>query len=277
MDRNITICATDLAVITGHNPYKTKDEIILKYWKRNFKSDYLEFLENLKNQKVELKKEETNYETIKRIVIDNNLNIGQNLSKCLKSENINELNKNKDLILKTIESKLNGKSKDEFKKSFNSFTNTNFGIKYENKGVQLYEKMTHNKVIKNTNFYKTELFQIPNEWNKLDTWLIGGKIDGLLLPENTIIEIKNRIKCLFYKLRDYEKVQCYSYMFLLESHKTELVEVLKQSDDNSINIIHIDFDETFWEEQIMFKLEEFINDFYNFLEDSNRKLELLKN
>ena len=51
MDRNISICATDLTIISGHNPYKTIDEIILKYWKRYFKSDYLECIENLKSKK----------------------------------------------------------------------------------------------------------------------------------------------------------------------------------------------------------------------------------
>ena len=38
MNRNITICATDLTVITGHNPYKDKDEIRLKFWKRYFRA-----------------------------------------------------------------------------------------------------------------------------------------------------------------------------------------------------------------------------------------------
>ena len=56
MDRNITICATDLTVITGHNPYKDKDELILKFWKKYYKSDYLEYVENLKKQNISLKK-----------------------------------------------------------------------------------------------------------------------------------------------------------------------------------------------------------------------------
>ena len=42
MSRNIFMCASDLAVITGHNPYKEKSEIILKYWKKHFKADYVE-------------------------------------------------------------------------------------------------------------------------------------------------------------------------------------------------------------------------------------------
>jgi len=276
MDRNITVCATDLAVITGHNPYKTKDEIILKYWKRHFKSSYDDCLERMKSKKIKLKKDETDYDTIKRIIKDNNITIGSELANCLKSNNVGELNKHKETILKSVDSKLNLKSKEEFKKSFNSFANTNFGVKNENKGIQLYESTTNNKVLKDTKFYKTELFQIQNEYDKVDTWLICGKIDGIMLPENTVIEIKNRVKNLFYTLRDYEKIQCYCYMFLLESNNTELVEVLKQHNNNDINIIKIAFDEEFWESQIMLKLEEFIADFYIFLEDPKRQINLLK-
>jgi len=276
MDRNISICATDLTIISGHNPYKTIDEIILKYWKRYFKSDYLECIENLKSKNIEIKKEESDYDTVKRIVKENNINIGYNLSKCFKSDNITELNKNKESVMKVIESKLSKEKNSEFTKSFNTITNTNFGIKYENKGIDLYEKEKKCNVLKITKYYKTDLFQIPNEYDKIDTWGIGGKIDGLILPENKVIEIKNRVKCLFHTLRNYEKVQCYVYMFLLESNNTDLVEVLKKPDDNSFNIINIKFDESFWEEQIMLKLEEFINDFYNFLEDSKRKINLLK-
>lgn len=273
MDRKIVVCATDLAVITGHNPYKEKDEIILKYWKRYFKGNYLEFIDYVNSQKKELKKEETDIETIKRISKENNLNI--NIYKCLQSKNVNELNENKEKIFKKIENKMSDNDKILFNKSFNTITNTNFGIKYENKGGILYEEKTNNKIIKDTTYYKKELFYIPNEFNEFDYWIIGGKIDGILLPENTIIEIKNRVNHLFYKLRNYEKVQCYTYMYLLDSLNTELIEVLKKPNDNSINIIKIPFNEHFWENEIMVKLEDFINDFYEFLEDNDRKTQLL--
>ena len=275
MDRNITICATDLTVITGHNPYKSIDEIILKFWKRYYKSDYLEFVESLNAKNIKMKKEETDFEVVTRISKENNVYLGNKLSQCFKSEDVSALNKNKESIIKSLESKLSGEKKEEFNKSLNSLTNTSFGIKYESKGGELYEEKTNNKIIKTSKYYKTELFQIPNEYDKLDTWGVGGKIDGILLPENIIVEIKNRVKNLFYKLRGYEKVQCFVYMFLLESNATDLVEVLKDKNDNSINIIRVDFNESFWEKEIMLRLEEFIRDFYIFLEDPKRKLKLL--
>lgn len=274
MNRNITICATDLTVITGHNPYKDIDDIILKLWKKHFKDDYLSFKDKLNKKKIEIKKEESDFQVVARLAKENNIYI--NFSKCLKSNNVSELNNIKQKVMEKVGNKMSGNTKKEFEKSFNSFTNTNFGIRYENKGADLYEKMNDCKIIKTNKYYKTELFMIPNEQRMNDIWNIGGKIDGILLPENKIIEIKNRVKCLFYRLRDYEKVQCYSYMFLLESCETDLVEVLKNPNDNSINIINIKFDENFWEKEIMVNLENFINDFYEFLENDKRKLNLLK-
>ena len=113
-----------------------------------------------------------------------------------------------------------------------------------------------------------------------DVWSIGGKIDGILLPENKIIEIKNRVNNLFYKLRNYEKVQCYVYMFLLESFETDLVEVLKKPNDNSINIINVPFDDQFWEKEIMYNPKclltismifwKMINEKYVFLKTMNK-------
>ena len=275
MNRNITICATDLTVITGHNPYKDLDEIRLKFWKRYFRDDYERVVNKLKNANVEMKREESDFDTIKRLAKENNLNI--NFSNCLKSDNVSELQKVKSQVMEKVGKTMNKEKKKEFEKSFNSFTNTNFGIKYENKAGDLYEKKTGCKIIKTNKYHKLELFIIPNEMRMNDIWSIGGKIDGILLPENKIIEIKNRVNNLFYKLRNYEKVQCYVYMFLLESFETDLIEVLKKPGDNSMNIINIKFDDKFWEKEIMYNLEVFINDFYDFLENDKRKISLLKN
>ena len=52
MSRNIFMCASDLAVITGHNPYKDKSEIILKYWKKHFKVDYIETKQYMKKNNI---------------------------------------------------------------------------------------------------------------------------------------------------------------------------------------------------------------------------------
>ena len=62
-------------------------------------------------------------------------------------------------------------------------------------------------------------------------WSIGGKVDGIAFEEDNskrILEIKNRVNKLFNVVRDYEKVQCYAYMYALDIPKYILLKFLNQ-------------------------------------------------
>lgn len=279
MSKKIFICASDLAVITGHNPYKSKDDIILKYWKKHYKTDYLECVNNLKNSNVPLKIEETNFECIKRLSKKYDIDIQRDLSKCLNTKNIEELNTNREVILNKIKDKIpnNSKEKDELEDSINRVANTNFGVKFENKGIELYVSKTSNRVEIDRRYHTKELFHI--EYNdEIDVWFLGGKVDGIVYNSDnsvSVLEIKNRVKGLFNTLRDYEKVQCYAYMYLLDLNNTHLAETLKSSKNKKMNILNVDFETDFWENSIENKIEEFVDDFYNFLDNPLRKNELL--
>ena len=61
---------------------------------------------------------------------------------------------------------------------------------------------------------------------------------------------------------------------LLGINKTHLVETLKSQENRKINIIQVDFEEKYWE-FILEKTMEFIEDFYNFINDKKRKIKLL--
>ena len=279
MPKNIFMCASDLAVITGDNPYKDIEEIILKYWKKHYKNNYLNCVENIEKSNKQIKKEETHYETINRISKENNINIQGELSKCLKTNTIDDLNKNKNIIFEKTLNKLNENQKKEFTDSINRATNTNFGIKFENKGVEMYESLTNNKVIFDRKYHKKELFHIEYD-DDIDVWSLGGKIDGISnnITNNTtkILEIKNRVNKLFKCVRNYEKVQCYAYMFLLDIPVIDLAETLK-SNQSLMNINTINFDDDYWDNHIETKIEVFVDDFYNFLEDPERQYRLLVN
>ena len=62
----------------------------------------------------------------------------------------------------------------------------------------------------------------------------------------TIIEVKNRMYKLFNKLREYEKIQSYVYMFLLNSKNAKLVETYMINTATDVGIIDIEFDEIYW-------------------------------
>ena len=283
MSRNIFICASDLAVITGHNPYKEKCEIILKYWKKHFKMDYLNTKEFMKNNKIGEKIEETHMECLERIAKENNLNVAdvkKGLYKCLDSKNTESLQNDKEKLISDVLKKLPEKQKTEFKESVNHITNTQFGIRYENNGVEIYKNLTGNLVEKSSKYHKEELFIIDNEIdNSMDIWSIGGKVDGIAFEEDNskrILEIKNRVNKLFNVVRDYEKVQCYAYMYALDIPKIHLAEILKSRRNNNMNIFDIQFDENFWQKEILDNISNFVDDFYDFVKDPKRKIELLK-
>jgi hypothetical protein len=283
MSRNIFMCASDLSVITGHNPYKDKSEITLKYWKKHFKADYVETKLYMKNNKISEKIEETYMECIERISRENNIDIKSvktDLYKCLDTKNTENLQKEKDQLIKKVLDRLPQKHKEEFKESVNHITNTQFGIRFENNGVEIYQQKTGNSVEKCGKYHKEELFIIDNEIDGvMDIWTVGGKVDGIAIDKEgnkIILEIKNRVNRLFNTIRDYEKIQCYAYMYTLDINSIHLAEILKSRKTNDMNIFEINFDEDFWQKEIVDNISLFVDDFYEFLNDKKRKIALLK-
>ena len=97
----------------------------------------------------------------------------------------------------------------------------------------------NNKVIFDRKYHKKELFHIEYD-DDIDVWSLGGKIDGIStnINNNTtkILEIKNRVNKLFKCVRNYEKVQCYAYMFLLDIPVIDLAETLKSPRFDSVEV-----------------------------------------
>ena len=95
--------------------------------------------------------------------------------------------------------------------------------------------------------------------------IMGGRVDGVTLDSggniNKVIEVKNRTARLFYTLRDYEKVQTLIYMKLFNLENLDLIEILRKDSKVESNIINIDFDNQFWEEQILERIKIYIADF----------------
>ena len=51
------------------------------------------------------------------------------------------------------------------------------------------------------------------------------RLKKIILKE--FLKLKNRVNKLFNVVRDYEKVQCYAYMYALDIPKIHLAEILK--------------------------------------------------
>lgn len=255
---------SDIAIITGDNTFKSKNDYLIDYWKKNFKSDFEKY------KKLTQFSKETDIETISNIALKNKIDISQELQKCTKSTNVNDLSSIKKNILNKLDN-LSENDKKDITKSITNVTNTKFGIKNEDDITKLYESISGNTIIKDNKYHKIKIHD--TEQYKV---FIGGKIDGINHDRTFIIEVKNRIHKLFYTLKNYEKVQIMCYMYLFSCKKGHLVEAYKTKEAPLINIIEVDYDEIYMNE-ILNKIISFATFFCDFITDHDAKINILTN
>lgn len=237
---NIYLNISDLAIITGDNKFKSIDEftqiLIKKY-----------FPEKLVGNGADI--EPDNLKKLVKGCVANGIDISTELKNISDAKNVKELTEHKKILNDKMNSISDDKIKKEMKKCVDNVSNTTFGTNNEDDVLKICEKMFDRKIIKD-NFYKRVCIYEDKE-NGIK-WFIGGRIDGI--DENgSIYEIKNRIHKLFYDLREYEKVQLMSYLYLFGCNKGYLVECLKNN-NNALNIIEVNYDNNYFDKHIMDKL-----------------------
>lgn len=260
---NVLINISEIAIITGDNPFKTRREFFIDFWRKNAKADYQKY-----SSMTEFVKE-TDMDVIHKIAKANNIDLGADLANCAASRNTTDLNSIKTEILKKID-KLDPVQKAEISASIKNVTNTKFGIKNEYDVAILYNKLTGLTIVKDNKYRKIELARCDDM-----IFSLGGKIDGICAENGCIIEIKNRINRIFYELRGYEKVQIMCYLFLHSAEKGQLVEALKKKDGTDINVIDVEYDHIYMN-GIKEKLIKFIAFFVKFMTSEKMKMDILQ-
>ena len=257
--KSILINISDISIISGDNPYKSKKDYLLELWQKYFDQDDY--------SKKFIK--ETDKQIIQKISIHNNIDIEGVLKKSSESRNITELQSVKNDLLSKIND-LSIEDKKVITKSLNNITNTTFGTNNENDIAVIYNNMTGHRLIKDNKYKKKSLVKTDNF-----SFYIGGRIDGLNQNTGSIIEIKNRVHKLFYTLRNYEKTQLMTYLYLFGVAHGELVEAYKKKDNTQINIIHVEYDEIYMK-NIINKLLGFIEYFIKFVENEEFRISVLE-
>jgi len=112
-------------------------------------------------------------------------------------------------------------------------------------------------------FYKAHVGDVDG----VALW-VGGKIDAITEDRALVIEIKNRIRRLFYKVPFYEVVQLQTYLQLLDVSRGAIVECLTTAGDSQINIVPVRRDRDLWNDTIVPKMRAFVRVFTNLLEDA---------
>lgn len=138
----------------------------------------------------------------------------------------------------------------------------------DNLGIQCHEDPT---------FYKLHQGTAEGAWGGFP-WYVGGKIDAINDQRTLLIEIKNRVNRLFYRVPFYEQVQVQAYLHLLDLERAVLIECLKTrtkpggEEDfqhpppdrdagpcTTINVIQIKRDRDLWHREIVPKLSGFVD------------------
>jgi hypothetical protein len=283
---NIFLNASELSIAIGVNPYQSVKDLIVRLWSKNFAEDYYRLLDEIKNaNQIEII-QETEYQCLQRLsqLSSNQLKVKESIQKCLDgstTQSVEDLQKNQKDLLDEIKKDSNLSSVDKvlLTETLVSMSNKRFGVRKEGDSIEEYEKLT-GKTVKRIGKYYTEVINISHlptaELLPGVVWKFGGKIDGLT-TENELIEVKNRVRAFFDKIKEYEKVQIQTYLFLLKLEKGYLVESLVKNKGEvpKINVVATEFDSIYWNEFLMPRAYKFIDFFHQIMFDDDYKMRLL--
>jgi DNA polymerase III epsilon subunit-like protein len=135
---------------------------------------------------------------------------------------------------------------------------TNHGTRNEDKTADLDDA----NLVRDDTFYSYDICTIEGT-----LYQIVGRIDRIQMNEDgsrTLVEIKNRANKLFGRVRDYENVQCQTYLQMLKDIKyCRLVEQF--NDERKAYLIEKDTEK--WTSEVVPKLQNFCEHFHSMLSE----------
>ena len=135
---------------------------------------------------------------------------------------------------------------------------TNHGTRNEHKTANV----DNANLVEDDTFYKMDICTIEGT-----LYQIVGRIDRLQLNEDgsrTLVEIKNRANKLFGRVRDYEAIQCQTYLQMLKD--IQYCRLIEQFNDERKSYL-IEKDNEKWTTEIFPKLQDFCELFHSMLSE----------
>ena len=234
----IFLRSSEIAKLTGHNTYESKEKTINEILSRNGiadryvpKTNVEEGLHGLSESQLNTLKTELNMNqeaTLHEIEskIKSNVMSKSYSGKITEEESKDKVDKNiagKD-VLQTLETSI---KKDLRMRRGNIKENSNLDVIQKKKNISVGQR---NSQMYTKELHRTDKYAI----------MIRGKVDGV--SEGIIVESKNRTSRLFNELRQYEQVQLEAYMFLTDMKEALLTEHY----NDTFNEIPYTHDNEFW-------------------------------
>jgi predicted Zn-dependent peptidase len=239
--KTINIRSSDLAKLTGHNNYESKENIIKTILNDNGikkcyvpKSNIEDGLSKMTKEDLkEVKKELKLPDNVALSVVETQ--IKRTVMKDSYSSDIKE-----ESSKQNVDKNLVGKVKlQALELSIKKDLQMRRGNIKEDKNLDFIQKKNNITIVKrNSQLYVKELYRDPDEKYNI---VLKGMVDGL--TGEKIVETKNRTKRLFHELRQYERVQLEAYIFLTGIKDAVLTEHYNE-ESNEIEYSH---DDCFWE------------------------------
>ena len=135
---------------------------------------------------------------------------------------------------------------------------TNHGTRNEDKTADLDDAI----LVRDDTFYSYDICTIEGT-----LYQIVGRIDRIQMNDDgsrTLVEIKNRANKLFGRVRDYENVQCQTYLQMLKDIK--YCRLVEQFNDERKSYL-IEKNDEHWKNQVVPKLQNFCEHFHSMLSE----------
>lgn len=234
--RAVYIFASEVAACIDKNPYKSKNEAFMNVLRR-MDSDLHERVaretqyedDAMVLQRVLASKPEQ-AEAIERRArqTDDRRDVEQVVRECVQQ------------VVSTAETTEYEKQKIE--RAIRSAAQTSVGTKREGGVLGAVNEMLRGEVgfVPDARLYKRRMGT-----HKGREWYLCGRVDGLSDDRTVVLEIKNRMRRLFGRVVEYEKIQMMCYQAMVDARRGLLAEAL---DPEHVGLHWIDFDEAEWKE-----------------------------
>lgn len=259
----VNIAVSNLFVIMEMNFFKKFDKVVADCWRSCNYTDYQKWVKEAESQN-KIPATLPEIQQIKKYEKKHNLNLGlvDTVKKSQSQSNNKDMRQVRDESLNKVSKKLkniNLEDNKRIEKLMVKATNTNYGTLQENSGISAFEKEKKMRVLSEQHKFN-ELLGQEFGYN----WILVGKVDGITV-DGSVLEIKNRVKCLFHDIRSYEKPQLMVYLYLSGKKKGYLMEQCKDGTSIEYNIMELNYIDNYFEEKVLPKLNKFKKFFANFM------------
>jgi hypothetical protein len=233
MAPRVIIKASDVAACIGLNPYKPATEVRDELWKKHW-PDTFEGLTKKEEAEEVLGRSAKSQKVLAQAV-------------AFKAKDSAEAQSNYEQAKKEIErdTTLASKDKEKVIEHLRSKCYTTHGTRSEDKTADKVTEETGATLVKDNAFYTLPLLETEDG----TAFFITGKVDRIEVGEDgrrTLVEIKNRTRCLFNSVREYENVQIQVYLRMLGLMRAKLVEQYNNKTATQL----ITRDEEVWDNEI---------------------------